>query len=239
MRRCFLLMISCVLETPTPPTLAVNPVEVLLLCSHYSGVSANFTQREWLDKVCRNSGGSRSDIHLLNCYILSSSEWCCPPPPPPHTDLPFLIFSDCCVRASDPGVDAACPVHQAPSVPGSCDRLNEEQESKPPEQAAEDRGCHNHKRRHHHKAQDDEGGAAVVVKVTTDGGRGVKDLQKQTEGNVSESNERFGFSRSSLSSVKTQMGRICHWVDIICVCVCVCACELHRFSSGKEVGPRG
>lgn len=76
---------------------------------------------------------------------------------------------------------AARPVQQPPSVPGTRDRLNEKQESKPSEQPAEDGGRHDHERRHHHKAQDDEGGAAVVVKVTADGRGGVKDLRGQTQ----------------------------------------------------------
>lgn len=84
---------------------------------------------------------------------------------------------------SDPGVDATCPVQQTPSVPGTLDRLNEKQESKPSEQPTEDGGRHDHERRHHHETQDDEGGAAVVVKVTADGRGGIEDLQgKNTEG---------------------------------------------------------
>lgn len=82
---------------------------------------------------------------------------------------------------SDPGVDAAHPVQQTPSVPGTRDWLNEKQESKPSEQPAEDGGRHDHERRHHHETQDDEGGAAVVVKVMADGRGGVEDLQGQTQ----------------------------------------------------------
>lgn len=79
-------------------------------------------------------------------------------------------------------MDAARPVQQTPSVPGTRDGLNEKQESKPSEQPAEDCGRHDHERRHHHKAKDDEGGAAVVIKVLADGRGGVKDLRGQTHG---------------------------------------------------------
>ena len=82
---------------------------------------------------------------------------------------------------SDPSVDAARPVQQPPSVPGTSDGLNEKQEPKPSEQPTEHCRGYNHERRHHHKAQDDEGGAAVVVKVTTDGRWGIKNLQGQTQ----------------------------------------------------------
>lgn len=81
-------------------------------------------------------------------------------------------------------MEAAPPVQQSPSVPGSPDRLNEKQEPKPLEQPAEERRCHDHEGRHHHEAQNDQGGGAVVVKVTADGGGGVEDLRGDTEGSV-------------------------------------------------------
>lgn len=64
------------------------------------------------------------------------------------------LSAACEPSRSDPGMEAACAVQQPPSVPGARDWLDEEKQSKAPQEAAEDGGGHHHEWRHHDKTED-------------------------------------------------------------------------------------
>lgn len=99
-------------------------------------------KKDLLWRYCHDYSKHTLPFHLSGCFS--------------HPLIPLSEPAAACDPSwSDPGVDGACAVQQPPSVPGTSDGLNEEKQSKPSEEAAEDGSCHNHQWRHHHKAQND------------------------------------------------------------------------------------